>query len=148
MLGSLDGSTTLIAEDPQAPPDAGGPTIALSFAAVASTCRDDSEFVSDLTVPDGAPFAAGTVFRKTWRVRNTGDCAWDASYRLTFLTGDRMSGPRSAPLEATVQPGEEADVSVLLVAPETEGEFVGQWQLFAPDGKPFGTAPFVAIQVP
>jgi hypothetical protein len=148
MLGSLDGSAALIAVDPQAPPDAGGPTIALSFAAVASTCRDDSEFVSDVTIPDGTPFAAGSVFQKTWRVRNTGDCAWDASYRLTFLSGDRMSGPRSAPLEVTVQPGQDVELSVLLIAPESAGTYLGTWQLFSLDGKPFGTAPYVSIQVP
>jgi WD40 repeat protein len=139
MLGSLDGSATLIAEDPQDP---------LSLAAVASTCRDDSEFVSDVTVPDGTPFAAGTIIQKTWHLRNTGDCAWDASYRLTFLSGDRMSGPRSAPLVGAVQPGEEVDLSVMLIAPESAGTYQGQWQLFAPDGMPFGTAPYVVIQVP
>jgi hypothetical protein len=139
MLGSLDGSTILIAEDPQEP---------LSVAAVASSCRDDSEFLMDVTVPDGTPFTPGTVSLKTWQVRNTGDCAWDGSYRLTFLAGDRMSGPRSVPLDVEVQPGEDVDLSVLLVAPESAGEFLGRWQLFAPDGTPFGTSPYVAIQVP
>jgi hypothetical protein len=92
--------------------------------------------------------STGTVFQKTWRIRNTGDCAWDASYRLTFLSGNRMSGPRSAPLEVEVQPGEEVELSVLLVAPESAGTYLGRWQLFAPDGSPFGTGPYVSIQVP
>jgi hypothetical protein len=120
----------------------------LSFAVVASTCQDDSEFMSDVTVPDGTRFTPNALFQKTWRVRNAGNCAWDASYRLTFLSGDRMSGPRSAPLGADVQPGEEVDLSVALIAPETAGTYQGQWQLFASDGTPFGTAPYVAIQVP
>jgi hypothetical protein len=148
LLGSLDGSRTVIAEDPQALPNASDATIALSFAAVASTCRDDSAFVSDVTVPDGAHFAPNNIFRKTWRLRNTGNCAWDDSYRLTFLSGDRMSGPRSAPLADTVQPGEEVDVSVTLIAPESAGTYQGQWQMFAPDGTPFGIRPYVLILVP
>lgn len=148
MLGSLDGSKTVIAEDPQAPPNANDGTIGLGFAAVASICSDDSEFVSDVTVPDGTRFAPNTLFRKTWRVHNTGDCTWDASYRLTFLSGDRMSGPRSAPLAEPVHPGEEVDLSVTLITPETAGTYRGQWQLFSTDGSPFGTAPFVVIQVP
>jgi len=147
-LGSLEGSATLIAEDPP------------SFDAVAATCLDDSEFVTDVTVADGTPFAPGTVFRKTWRLRNSGTCTWDASYRLAFLSGDRMSGPRSAPLGdqdlrpdtlglfPVVQPGEEIDLSVMLIAPAAAGTHRGQWQLFAPDGTPFGTRPFVQIQVP
>ena len=135
-LGSVEGSATMVAEDPP------------SFDAVASTCRDDAEFISDVTVPDGTPFAPNTFFQKTWRLRNTGNCTWDASYRLTFLSGDRMFGPRSAPMDEPVQPGEEVEVSVMLIAPESAGTYQGQWQLFAPDGTPFGTAPYVAIQVP
>jgi len=135
-FGSLDGSVTPVAEDPQ------------GFDAAAATCRNDSEFVADVTIPDGASFAPDTFFQKTWRIRNTGDCAWDASYRLTFLSGDRMSGPRSAPLGQTVQPGEEVDLSVLLMAPAEAGTYRGHWQLFAPDGTPFGTRPFVSIVVP
>jgi hypothetical protein len=148
LLGSLDGSRTVIAEDPRVLPNASTESIAAGFAGVASTCRDDSEFVSDVTVPDGTHFAPNTLFQKTWRVRNTGNCAWDDSYRLTFLSGDRMSGPRSAPLADPVQPGEEVDLFVTLIAPESAGSYLGQWQLFAPDGSPFGTAPYVAIQVP
>ena len=148
VLGSLDGTATVIAEDPQAPTNASAGTIAMGFAAVASTCSDDSEFVSDVTVPDGTRFAPETLFQKTWRVRNTGDCTWDASYRLTFLSGDRMSGPRSAPLGEPVQPGEEVDLSVILVAPAESGTYQGQWQMFAPDGTPFGTRSYLVIQVP
>ncbi len=146
MLGSLDGAATIIAEDPQARPNE--VTIAQTFAAVAATCTDDSEFVSDVTVPDGTPFGPNSLFYKTWRVRNTGSCTWDASYQLTFLSGDRMSGPRSAPIGEPVEPGEEVDLSVTLIAPEAAGTYLGQWQLFAPDGTPFGTTPYVLIVVP
>jgi len=148
MLGSLNGSVTVVAEDPQAPPNGNDGTIALGFDAVASTCSDDSEFVSDVTVPDGTHFSPETLFQKTWRVRNTGDCTWDASYRFTFLSGDRMSGPRSAPLGNEVQPGEEVELSVMLIAPEEAGTYQGQWQLFAPDATPFGTVSYVLIVVP
>ena len=147
-LGSLEGSPSLIAEDP------------LSFDASAATCSDDAEFVADVTVPDGTHFAPGAVFRKTWRLRNSGSCTWDASYRLAFLSGDRMSGPRSAPLGdidlrpdspglfPTVQPGDEIDLSLMLITPASGGGYRGQWQRFSPDGTPFGTRPFVQILVP
>jgi hypothetical protein len=147
-LGDLAGGTTLVAEDPA------------SFDAVAATCADDSEFVSDVTVPDGTTFEPGNVFRKIWRIRNSGTCTWDAGYRVMFLSGDRMSGPRSTPLGSldrgtasppllpTVRPGEEIELSVTLIAPSEEGTYRGEWQLFAPDGTPFGTRAFVLIQVP
>jgi hypothetical protein len=146
-LGDLAGGATLVAEDPA------------SFDAVAATCTDDSEFVSDVTVPDGTLFDPGTVFRKIWRIRNSGTCSWDAGYRFAFLAGDRMSGPRSTPLGTLdrlpqspplfpmIRPGEEIELSVTLIAPSEAGTYTGQWQLFAPDGRPFGDRPFVAIQV-
>jgi hypothetical protein len=147
-LGDLAGGSTLLAEDPA------------SFDAVAATCTDDSEFVSDVTVPDGTSFDPGTVFRKTWRIRNSGTCTWDAGYRFAFLSGDRMSGPRSMPLGSldrnpqspplfpTVRPGEEIELSVTLIAPSEAGTYAGDWQLFAPDGTPFGARAFVVIHAP
>jgi hypothetical protein len=147
-LGSVDGSASLIAEDPP------------SFDAAAAACTDDSEFVSDVTVPDGTHYAPGTVFQKTWRLRNSGTCIWDDSYRLAYLAGERMSGPRTSPLGdpnisqggpglfPTVLPGGEIDVFVLLTAPASAGTHRGQWQLIAPDGTTFGTRPYVQIQVP
>lgn len=122
--------------------------VALSYAAVASSCTDGSEFVSDVTVPDGTHLAPNTLFIKTWRLRNTGTCTWDASYRLTFLSGDRLSGPRSAPLDEPVGSGEQAEVSVMLITPESAGTYRGQWTIFALDGRPFGTRPYVMIRVP
>jgi hypothetical protein len=147
-LGDMTGGATLVAEDPAA------------FDAVAATCTDDSEFVSDVTVPDGTTFEPGTVFRKIWRIRNSGTCTWDAGYRFAFLAGDRMSGPRSTPLGTldrlpqspplfpVIRPGEEIELSVTLIAPSEAGTYTGQWQLFAPDGTPFGTRPYVLIAVP
>lgn len=146
MLGSMDGSATVIAEDPQAAGLDGA--VALVYAGAAATCADDSEFVSDVTVPDGTHLAPGRFTIKTWRLRNTGTCTWDGSYRFTFLSGDRMSGPRHAPLEQSVPPGMEVELSVGLVAPEAPGTYRGSWTLFAPNGTPFGTRAFVHIQVP
>ena len=35
-----------------------------------------------------------------------------------------------------------------MIAPEASGMHRGQWTMFAPDGTPFGTRPFMQIQVP
>lgn len=58
-----------------------------------TACASDSEFVRDVNVPDGTHFAPGTPFTKTWRIRNSGSCPWDASYQLNFVSGERMDGP-------------------------------------------------------
>jgi hypothetical protein len=114
---------------------------------------NDSIFVRDVNVPDGTHFAAGAAFTKTWRLRNSGACTWDASYRLNFVAGERMDGPESmsdgtSAIGQTVLPGEEVDISVALTAPQADGTYHGQWQLVAPDGTAFGARPYVEIVVP
>jgi hypothetical protein len=111
-------------------------------------CANDSTFVLDLNIPDGTHIAPGASFTKTWRLRNSGVCAWDASYRLTFISGERMNGPESMALGQTVLPGAEVDITIDLIAPGSEGTYQGQWQLTAPDGTSFGAKPYVEIVVP
>jgi hypothetical protein len=112
------------------------------------SCVNDSEFVRDINVPDGTHLAPGAAFTKTWRLRNSGACTWDASYRLNFTSGERMDGLESMEIGKTVLPGEEVDISVALIAPQADGTYQGQWQLVAPDGTAFGARPYVEIVVP
>ena len=135
-FGNLDGTRIRIAEGAE------------NFAAVAMTCHNDS-----VLVPQGAgaaqlQAAPDTLVRATWRIRNTGTCAWDPSYRLAFLSGERMSGPRSLPLGESVAPGGEIELSVILVAPGVAGTYQAQWQLSGLDGTPFGAGATVDIVVP
>jgi hypothetical protein len=99
-------------------------------------------------MPDGTHVAPGASFTKTWRIRNSGACPWDASYRLNFIAGEQMNSPESIPLSETVLPGAEVDISIDLMAPGADGTYQGQWQLVAPDGTPFGAKPYVEIVVP
>lgn len=94
-------------------------------------------FVKDVTVPDGAKYAPGERFTKTWRLMNTGKCAWDATHRLVFDHGDAMGGPASLPLPA-VAPWETIDISVELVAPAAAGKYKGYWILQNSKGEKFG----------
>jgi hypothetical protein len=112
------------------------------------SCMNDSKFVLDVNVPDGTHLAPGAAFTKTWRLRNSGTCTWDTSYRLTFIAGEPMNGPQSMTLSETVLPGAEVDISIALIAPQADGTYQGQWQLVAPDGTPFGAKPYVEIEVP
>ena len=134
-FGRLDGTRILIAEGVE------------RFSAVAMTCRNDSEFVAGGAGLADVSVARDTLFRMTWRLRNTGTCTWDPSYRFGFLAGERMRGPHSLPLGETVPPGGEIELSVNLIAP-AEGIYWGKWQLFAPDGRPFGVRPAVEVVVP
>lgn len=95
-------------------------------------------FVDDVTVPDGTVYAPGTPFNKIWRLKNTGTCTWDTRFDIAFESGDRMSAPKYGDLTEVIKPGEVVDFSVPMVAPSTEGKYVGKWMLVNPDGVRFG----------
>ena len=101
-------------------------------------CTDRAQFVTDVTVPDGMMFAPGVAFVKTWRLMNVGTCTWTSSYTLVFLSGDQLSGPGGIPLPVTVAPGATVDLSVNLIAPGSNGTYLGNWKLRNNNGLPFG----------
>lgn len=94
--------------------------------------RDEAIFIADVTMPAGATVEAGQAFLKTWRVRNSGDTAWDKTYRLA-PAGD--GEPIALP---SIKPGATADLSVALTAPTTPGPWRSVWRLINPAGDSFG----------
>jgi len=48
----------------------------------ASTGCDVAGFVADITIPDGTEMAPGSVFTKTWSLKNDGTCTWNSDYRI------------------------------------------------------------------
>jgi ABC-type amino acid transport substrate-binding protein len=108
---------------------------------------DSMTFVADVTVPDGTYMNPGQSFTKTWRIRNTGSCTWNSSYRFVFVQGSSMGGqPQS--IQGTVVPNQTYDMSVPMTAPTTPGTYAGWWQMVNPQGTPFGTRIWVEIVVP
>jgi len=115
-------------------------------------CIPNSEFVGDVTVPDGTEVVIGTTFVKTWRMRNNGTCKWDSTYQFVQVdTSDYALAayPHEIPLPET-KPGEEVDISVTVgltteAPPHTQQ--VAQFQMRSPRGDFFGDAPFIKIVV-
>ena len=116
-------------------------------AAVSSACAANSAFVADVTIPDNTPVAAGQVFTKTWRLRNSGPCAWDLGYTFAFVDRDPLGAPPSV-LVGPAATGATFEVSVPFVAPATPGIYTSTWQLRNPDGKLFGVRVYAQIRVP
>jgi uncharacterized protein YkwD len=96
-------------------------------------CTNSAAFVSDVTIPDNTPIVAGTPFTKTWRVSNTGTCIWGPDYTVSYYSDERMSAPASVPLPITY-PGQNADISIDLVAPNTPGTRRGNFVIKNPAG--------------
>jgi len=88
---------------------------------------------------------SGTVFKKSWTLRNDGRCAWPRALALVLVSGDRMSGPSRMPL-ASVGPGKTLEITIDLQAPQKAGQYTGVWQLEA-EGVRFGPSLRVGIAV-
>jgi hypothetical protein len=106
--------------------------------AIAADQCDHAQFVSDITVPDGASFAPGASFTKTWRFLNDGTCTWTTSYKLVFVGGDAMGSTTSVNLPVNVAPGQMLDISVNLTAPAAPSHYKSLWKFANASGGQFG----------
>ena len=122
---------------PRDTPSDGQPTITLAPSATpeptatpeGAVC-DEATFITDVTIPDGEQLLPGETFTKTWRLKNVGECKWTEDYDLVFDQGVSMGGPASVPVtKGEVEPGDQVDVSVELVAPGDDGVYKGFWQM-------------------
>jgi hypothetical protein len=108
---------------------------------------DSLQFVADVNIPDNTNMAPGQDFLKTWRVKNTGSCPWEAGYEMVYAGyADEMDGQPQA-LTQVVQPGQEVEISVQFTAPSEIGEYLSAWQMQNPAGVTFEEIIFVKIVV-
>ncbi len=103
-------------------------------------------FVSDVTIPDNTELDPGETFTKTWKVQNTGSCAWDAGFKLQSTGGNAMGGTAFT-LPATVAAGATYDISIPMTAPTTPGTVRGNWRMSNASGQFFGDEVYVQIVV-
>lgn len=103
-----------------------------------SSYCDWAAFIKDVSVDDGAAFAPGEKFTKTWRLANIGTCTWTGSYSLVFSSGNSMGGSAVNSIPTPVNPGQYVDISVQLTAPSTLDNYRGYWLLRNGAGTLFG----------
>ena len=103
-------------------------------------------FVSDVSIPDNTQMNPGKSFTKTWKVQNSGSCAWDAGFKFQSTGGDAM-GATAFTLPASVASGATYDISVPMTAPNTTGTVRGNWRMATASGQLFGDEVFVVISV-
>jgi hypothetical protein len=90
----------------------------------------------DVTIPDNSVMTPGQDFTKTWKIKNTGSCAWGDGYKMIYSYGDKMSG-EAVPLPGAIAPGQEVEVSVNFKAPDTAGTYFSFWTMSNAKGVPF-----------
>jgi len=103
-------------------------------------------FVSDVSIPDNTQMTPGQTFTKTWKVYNSGSCAWDAGFKFAFTTGDKLGGA-TVTLPSSVASGAQYDISVPMTAPSTAGTYKSNWRMQAAGGEFFGNEVYVIIVV-
>jgi len=121
------------------------PTATLPSYSVVTGCYS-SAYVSDVTIEDGMEISPGESFVKTWKLQNTGSCAWDNDFLLTFYSGEDMDGENTVIAEY-VASGSTVEVSVTLTAPDDDGTYTGYWILADRSGTAFGSTFYVQIEV-
>ncbi len=128
------------------------PTVAPTSAAPATVstltpaCTPNAQFVAEVTIPDRTLLQPNQQFTKTWRMRNTGNCAWDDAFRFVFVTGTAMTNGVEQAMPPT-DSGATVDLAVPMQAPATSGQYVGRWRMRDGNGQFFGTEVAVIINV-
>lgn len=140
-----------ITEATAAPPATSAASATLStLPTLPPNCTFESDFVTDVTIPDHTPIKANSIFVKTWRLRNSGTCPWNSAFQFVQISGGMLTAtPNSVPLPDVI-PGGEADISMTLTlsgSAPVGSEQTARFQIRAPDGHLFGTKPFVKIVV-
>ena len=123
-----------------------------TFAATSTTSGSTANacygliFVSDVTVPDNTPVTPGQTFTKTWKVKNSGTCAWDAGFKFAFTSGNAMNGTAYT-LPTAVAAGAVVDISIAMTAPSTAGKVQSNWRMSTAGGQFFGNEVYVIVVV-
>ena len=106
--------------------------------AVSSFSQCASASLKSENIVDGTVFKPGSQFTKTWEITNTSTCVWDTSYKIIFWDGDLLGGGYVYNLPQVVGPGQTLPISLVLIAPATDGTYKSEWKLQTPDNINFG----------
>ncbi|MBC8506795.1 MAG: hypothetical protein ISR58_11225 [Anaerolineales bacterium] len=109
-------------------------------------CKNDLEFIEDLTIEDGTVVSPGQRLDKRWKVLNAGSCNWGLEYEVQLVAGPAMDVPITQALFPAIS-GTEAEIRMVFTAPDEPGSYRSAWQAYDPEGKPFGESFFIDIVV-
>lgn len=124
-----------------------GLTVTLPAAAVTTpTGCYNAALVSDVTIPSGAEITQGQTFTKTWLIKNTGTCAWNSSFKITYVGGDLL-GSDTTRIRQSVPAGGSAEISLPMIAPSVSGQVTSAWQMASDEGNLFGQIFTIVVNI-
>lgn len=109
-------------------------------------CSNNLMLISDITFPPNTYVSAGANFTKVWKVNNNGTCDW-IGYELVHISGEILNAnsPQALPVVAS---GNDANISVEMVAPTSPGTYTSNWRIRSEDGELFGPELQLSIIIP
>ncbi|MFQ5420807.1 MAG: NBR1-Ig-like domain-containing protein, partial [Anaerolineae bacterium] len=107
------------------------------------TAQPNGRFIADVTIPDDTRLETGESFTKTWRVKNTGNTAWE-DYKLVHTDGAAMTTQKSISLP-DINPGRLGLISLELTAPNTPGTHFTDWRFQDDESNFFGDILYARI---
>jgi hypothetical protein len=94
------------------------------------------------TVPDGTVVETSQYFTKSWSIRNDGSCTWHTGYKIVYWSGNILGGSAEYAFFEDIAPGETMNMPIQLLAPDTPGEYGGEWKIKSPSGFVFGVGEY------
>jgi len=91
--------------------------------------RPSARFLTDVTVRPGTEFRMGERFVKIWRFRNEGVAPWPVGTKFSYVRGNPFYLQESVDVPA-LNPMEECDIQVPMVAPNEPGRYYSSWRLY------------------
>ena len=99
-------------------------------------CTYRATFLGDVTIPDNSLVLPGQPFRKTWRLRNDGTCAWGQNavvHAVTNVNNQPLGAPTTIGMP-TVPPGGVVDLSIDMIGPSSGGTYRSEWMFMLKEG--------------
>jgi hypothetical protein len=142
---TLESKTSSVPPYPTVTLEEASPVITPLLAATLP-CTNLLSYIEDETIPDGTEVAPNSLLDKRWKVKNSGSCNWDVSYRLNLIGGDAL-GISTEQALYPARAGSEIILQLEFTAPAESGTYSSSWQAYGPDGNPFGDMVYIEIVV-
>lgn len=111
-----------------------------------SLTRCNLAFLEDVTIPDDTVLPGGSMFVKTWKVRNNGTVDWDNGYKFVFIANTPMTSFLEVPLPPA-RASQDATITIAMEAPRRPGRYKCTWRARDPQGNFFGHDIWTIIRV-
>lgn len=96
---------------------------------------DDSTFMDDVTIPNGAKVQVNEKFKKIWKIKNNGLIVWKNRFLKEENPGCGLTPENSLIHIPETQPADSVQIEVVFVAPKYPATCESYWKMADESGK-------------